>query len=458
MKPKVKISLPILHRRTNKLGSVIYITDSRIRFGEALMNAQSQAAVKEQEIGIGSLKKFFSENKTSPDHLTLCIPRTQVSIKYLSFPTLNDSELKQMVSFELNNLLPLKPEELIYDYAVIRKGPDDFSHLMLVVAPKDIILKHALALKEVGLVPDEISVSTVSLFKQFLSQKRQQANYLLINIDDGFMDIIYISGQNLTFSRAVTLSRAGEIVNAIKDIEFTATVLRDKDYPIDKIILSGSGLDLQELAQGLEKAIPYQVEVDDNIGVIKGTILNNNGYILHNINLLPDELRIQKKIGIRKKAFVYLAIMLFVNLFLLANIGFLKIRAKESYLALLNSEIQKIDAEASLLQRKLINVQILRGYLNSDRLTLGLLSELYNTAPDGVYLGSLDIFNRETQGTMLVAGQAKDSDTALKFVNAIKKTAFIKSADINRITKKSRSPGDQSVDFEIKSYFLGYKL
>ncbi|HTZ11151.1 MAG TPA: pilus assembly protein PilM [Candidatus Margulisiibacteriota bacterium] len=430
--------------KTNKLNSAIYITPSRVRFANSF---------KEQEVKAG-LKEFLNENKIIPGYIVSCIPRTEVSIKYLSFPTLNDSELKAMVEFELNNLLPLKPEEMVYDYAIIRKGPGDYSHLMLVVAPKEAVLKHTALLEEAGLIPDEVTVSTISLYKQFLSAKRPEASYLLINVDDNFLDMVYINDKKLAFSRGVALSSVGEIPNAIKDIEFTATVLKDKEYAIDKIILCG-GLNLQELAAGLEKVLPYKVEIDTSLGVLKGSLDNKGGAL--KINLLPEELRLKKRAGLRKRAFAYLLIILLVNLSLLANIAFMKIKSKQEYLSLLKSEISKIDDQASGLQKKLVNVQILRGYINSDRLTLWLLSELYRIAPDGIVFASLDISNREDQGTMMIAGQAKDSDMVLALANSLKETAFIKSAEVVRITKRARVAQDTGVDFEIKSNFAGYK-
>jgi Tfp pilus assembly protein PilN len=440
--------------KNNKPVSAIYITPNRIRFASTVLGPDKKPVVKEQEIK-GSLKNFLTENKIIPGYIISCVPRAEVSVKYISFPTLNESELRQMVEFELNNLMPLKPEELVYDYAVIRKGPGEHSHLMVVVAPRDTILKHASFLKEAGLIPDEVTISAIALFKEFALKKYLEANYLLINMDDNFMDVVYISGGKLDFSRALTLSSVGEIPNAVKEIELTAKVLRDKEYKIDKVILCG-GADLKAMAEAVAKVLPYEIQIDDTLSVIKGALLKEPGDYPR-INLLPQELRLQKKAWMRRKVLVYMGVVLALNLSLFANIAFLKTKAKQGYLALLKSEVTKIDSQASGLQKKLANVRILRGYLNSNRLTLALLAELYRAAPAGVSFSSLDIYNREAQGVMMVLGQARDSDMALAFVSSLKEAAFIKSAEVVRITKKSRAAGENTVDFEVKSYFSGYK-
>ncbi len=417
----------------------IYITDNFIRF-------------EKEEVSINAFKKESIPPALRDSHITLGIPRTRVSIKYLSLPTLNEPEIKQMVEYELNNLFPSKPEELVFGYALIQKGPDTCSKVILAVAPREVILKNILTLKQAGLIPDAVNVSTVSLFNQFCLQKRPPANYLLINLDDAFMEIIFVSGQRLEFSRGISFGRTKETGDLIKAIELTVTVLRDKGSLIDKVILSGKGLDLEDFAQGIKQALPYEVEIDHTLDVLKGLVSKGNGDTLK-INLLPKELEIQReKIRKRRLSFIFAALLL-LNLSLAANIIFLKVKAKQEYLSLLKSEIAKISPGASLLQQKMLNIRIVKEYTNSGRLTLGLLSELYRVAPEGISFGVLDISLKEAPGAMAIAGQAKDSETVYKFANALKGSALIKRADVTDIKKTKPASQEQIVDFEIKTNF-----
>jgi Tfp pilus assembly protein PilN len=428
--------------------SSIYITDNFISFGQAVLNITS---LKKEDIP-RALKTLLKENKIITESLILGIPRTQVSVKYLTLPTLKDKEINRMVEYELNSLFPYKPQDLTYDYAVTHKRPDGYSQVMVVAATRELILNQISTLKLAGIVPDVINISTISLFNQFCAQKREAANYLLINFDDAFAEIILITEGKLNFSRGMSLKDITETGNLIKVIEQTITLLGDEGKLISDIILSGSRLDLQDFAKRLKEILPYKVEVDDSFSVLKGLAQKINDGTL-NINLLPQELRAQKKKSSRKKTFFLFCALLLLNLSLLANIVFQRIKAMQEYLYLLRAGIQRINPEASQLQEKMFRVQMLKGYINSDRLTLGLLTEIYSAAPEGISLGSLNISHQKSSGTMILSGQAKDSETVFKFVNAIKQSVLLKNVDLNSISQLKSAAPEKIVNFEIRTGF-----
>ena len=428
--------------------SSIYVTDNFISFGQAVLNITS---LKKEEIP-RTLKTLLKKNKIITENITLGIPRTQVSVKYLTLPTLKDKEINRMVEYELNSLFPYKPQDLTYDYAITHKRPDGYSQVMVVAAPRELILNQISTLKLAGLAPDVINISTISLFNQFCAQKREAANYLLINFDDAFVEIILITEGKLNFSRGISLKDIIETGDLIKVIEQTITLLRDEGKLISDIILSGSRLDLEDFAKRLKEILPYGVEVDNSFSVLKGLASKINDGTL-NINLLPQELRIQKKKSSRRRTFFLFCALLLLNLSLFANIVFQRIKAMQEYLYLLRAGIQRISPEASQLQEKMFRLQILKGYINSDRLTLGLLTEIYSGAPEGISLGTLNISHQKSSGTMVLSGQAKDSETIFKFVNVLKASALLKNVDVNSISQLKSAAPQEIINFEIRTNF-----
>jgi len=438
----------------------IYITDNFIRFGQAASDKGKQGAAFQRQIDISSLKEeeipaslknFLKQNKIIPDYLILGIPRTQVSIKFLAFPASDDREIKQMVEYEFNNLFPYKQEELVFDHTVIHKDANGYSEVMLIAAQRETIAKQISLLKKAGLVPDRIDLSTVSLCNQFSKLAKASANYLLVHCDDNFAEMIHISGQRVNFSRGVTFSYQEGNENIIKAIDFTAAILKDKGLSIDQIILCGEGLNLESFALKLEEKSGYKVQIDNTLGVTRGFLEKRNGESLK-INLLPQEFKMHKVKKGKRRAFIYFAVLALLNLSLFANFVFLKMRVREEYLYLLNSEIKKIDADASVLERRMVKTGIIQGYLNSGRLKLALLSELYQLAPEGLYLTSLDISGQKPRGVMILTGQAKDRETVLQFANTLKNSALIIKTDVSDISKK-KSALEQMVDFQIRSTF-----
>ena len=434
----------------------IYITDNLIRFAQAARGPKKQTAIVEQEINIASLKpeeivaalkKFLKKNRIAPEYFTLGIPRTQFSIRYLNLPPLNDREINQRVRDELTKLFPYKLEELIFDYTLIQKSPNGYADIMLVVIQKEVLLRQLSILKQVGLIPDAIELGSLSLFNQFCQPQRRPANYLCINFDDGFLDIMYINEGRLTFSQGANFKGGLEKEEFLKNLNLTIAILKDKSSKIDAIVLSGKGVDLKDFSRSLEQALPYKVEIDAALDVMPGLVLKGGQDTLR-MDFMPEEFKIQKKKEKRQKTFFYLITLLLLNLSLITNIVFLKIKGRDEYLYLLKSEVKKVDAQTAILQRNMQKVQLLQNYFNANRLTLVLLSELYRLAPEGVYLNSLSISDKIASRTMVITGQAKDSETVLKFANALKGSSFINKADIDYISKKSLA-AEETVEFKI---------
>ena len=101
----------------------------------------------------------------------------------------------------------------------------------------------------------------------------------------------------------------------------------------------------------------------------------------------------------------------------------------------------------------MLKAQILKGYSNSGRLTLGLLADLYRIAPSGLYLTYLEIRGQTPSGILLLTGQAQDTETVLKFTSLIKGSPLIDKADVNYIKKKQSQLKEEVVDFEIRCNF-----
>ncbi|MEK6568622.1 MAG: pilus assembly protein PilM, partial [Candidatus Omnitrophota bacterium] len=426
----------------------VYITDNFIRFGiEALPEINIRSLNKEEVVE--KLKALFKNNRSMSEHLVLGIPRTQVAVKYLTLPALNDQEIAKMAGYELNNLFPYKPDELIYDYTVISKGSDGYSRVMLVAAPKESILSRIRALSLAGLVPESINISTVSLFNQFSARERRPDDYLLINLDDAFMEMLLINEGKLSFSRGISLKGPGEIKNLVKKVEENITIIRNKGGVANAIILCGQGQELKDFAHALEKIMPSKVEIDDSLAVLKGLAPGTDSGVLK-INLLPEELKIHRLKNKRKSANLLFISLLILNLSLCANIVFQKIKVRQEYLSFIKAQIQEISPQTHTLREKKLKTQIVKISINSARLTLSLLAELYRAAPEEISLNTMAISQQKIPGVLTLTGQAGDSESVLRFADALKESAIIKSADVGNISRLKSAKEEGMVGFEIR--------
>lgn len=441
--------------------SIIYINGDFMRFCQAAIEKNSLNILKEEKIGISALKKetiaayiteFFKSGKITPENLILGIPRLQVSVKYLTLPASEGAEIRKMVEYELNNLFPLKPEELVVDYAVIKKEPKGYSELILFAAPRETIANHISTLEHAGFSPDVVSISTVSLFNQLCRQNKPQANYLAVYLDDSFIEILFVNNRRLALSRWINIKQSAPPADLIKEIELTAAVLKDKGESIDKVILGGNNRDLDDFAKRLENTLKYKVRIDNSLDAARGFAARADDAAL-NINLLPEDFKIKKSRVRKKKLFMYFSALLLLNFSLAANIAHLNLKVKKEYLSQLKTELRNVSAPAFELQKKQFSALTLKNYRNSNMLVLKLLSGIYRAAPEKINLSLLDIGIRDTSGIVVVSGQAKDSETALNFSKAIQNSKLFTKANVKYIKKLSSSSQSQLVDFEINANF-----
>ncbi|MFC1658449.1 pilus assembly protein PilM [Candidatus Omnitrophota bacterium] len=409
------------------------------------------SGLKEAEIPL-RLKDFLAKQKINQDNSVLLISRSQVSVKYMNFPSVDKTEIRNMIEFELDNLFPYKPEELVFDQAIIETTQDGYSRVMLVAVQKELIQKEISLLRQAGLLPESVQISTVSLFNQFLKKKKVEANYLLVNLEDNFLDIIVVHKQGLSFNRGVSLAQAEAATQLIKELKETIDRQQAKGSGISRIILSGRGIDINGLAQSIQRELSIAVETDAVTCVTRGAAAFAAKQNCLKINLLPSEFKTQRDRLKRRRYLLYFVTLLLLNTSLIANIIFLNARHKQQYLTFLKSEIEKIESQASLLQKKLRRTQILQGYRNSGKLSVGLLAEVYRVAPEGMRLTNLEIRGQPPTGTLVLAGQAGDSQAVLNFASKLKDSYLINQAEVNYITKK-KSGLEEVVDFEIRSAF-----
>lgn len=441
---------------------LIYFTADSVRLAAAAEDRKHGLQIREFETAISglddteSLPRFLEtlakENKIYPERVTVGLPRNRVSMRHLRFPSHSDGEIRRMVSYELTNLFPCKPEELLYDYSVIQKEAGGNSQVLLTVARKEDILSHVNLLRRAGLTVDAIEISSISLYNQLIEQKKASQDCLFIHLDNGYLDILQVSGQKLIFSRGMRFSKEDSLEDVLKAITTTFAVREDRENHIQKVILTGTEFSAgTELIRRLESALPCPVEIDQTITLSKGFLQRKSFHSLR-IGLLPAEYMAQKEKQAGKRSLRLFIVLAAVNALLVGNIIFLKLKISRQYLMELKSEITTLDAQTSAAQNTVLKIQLLRRYRSESKMSLGIFSQLYRAIPENIRVTQLEILRGKQTNSIIISGQAPDSETVLQFAGNLKTSPVIQNTAISHITKKGPAAGNR-VNFEIKAGF-----
>ncbi|MFN3396057.1 MAG: pilus assembly protein PilM, partial [Thermodesulfovibrionales bacterium] len=105
-------------------------------------------------IVLGHLKK-------KPD-VTLIIPKSWAVLKIAEFPITVKENLQNVLSFEMDRLTPFNPEDVFYDYRIIREEDNRLS-LLIAATKKDTVIPYIEALQEKGIDVKRITVSMTAM-------------------------------------------------------------------------------------------------------------------------------------------------------------------------------------------------------------------------------------------------------------------------------------------------------
>jgi len=421
----------------------IFITLNSVRL--AYSSNDDPASLQEREIAVSALK----DNVDHAHDSVLLLSRSEVSIRFLKVPSVEHREIKKIIGYKLNKLFPYGSDELVYDIAITDILPDGYAQVMLVVARKADITKKLDILTQSGIFPDAIDLSTCVLMNQFKAQGYEAENCLFVNCDNNFLEFLVVVAGKLLLSRGFSFSAPVQIKAIAEEANMLLRVHGLRGKAVGKIVVTGRGIVLREVADALSDL--GSVEVNEKISIAGGIALENNRESMH-INLAPEEFLLQQAAISRNKTTFYFIALLVLNISLVVNLVFLHFREKEDYLRYLKAEINKVSNNVSVLQKMMIKNQVVEGYSGSCKFTLGILTELYRLAPAGAWFTSLDIANQMSAGTLVIMGEAGESETVLQFVSALKESHLFKKADIQYISK-SPSTAKQAVDFKIRAQY-----
>ena len=189
------------------------------------------------------LSQVLEERQIKITKLISFIPRHLVTAKIITLPTTEPLEVKEMIKYEMDGLLPYPLEQLIYDYCILETEETGYSRVMVFIAQKEILENHLALLREEGLEPDMIQVSTVALFNWFLaSEGSPDRPTAILNIADGTLDLAISREGRLIFSRGVKVEGEDKDLKLVSETKRSIAIYRKEanGKPISNMVLSGT--------------------------------------------------------------------------------------------------------------------------------------------------------------------------------------------------------------------------
>lgn len=407
------------------------------------------------------LKKL--EYKNEP--VKIIISSKQASSRYMRFPSQNMHEIKTMISFQVEKLLPYSAEEILSGFNVVEKQ-EGYSYISIIALRKVLVAGLIENLLSNDVVLDGVyfgSYGVAELLFNFeipIDEER-----LVIYCDGSDVDIIAMKGTDICLFRRVKLSGDYELSIRRHISETHRLYIRQSNGgPIARVCILGSAKEVVKVEKAMKEYLPIPVEsfnvqdclhISNTIG-IKGFAENlapalsfMKMSIDSNLNLLPEELKAKKTFSESMRD-MFLVLFVFV-LVLLGVIGVNWKRLDKEKLLLASikaefSEAQQLSGGLPLMQQRLSSMQ----KKNSDSLfILNFFYLIYTSLPEGVIVESISYEDSQSSSFNL-KGFSETSEQVFAYVEYMQSLDLFERDNIkvNYVTTK-KVKGKDRVSFEL---------
>ncbi|MFH0731465.1 MAG: pilus assembly protein PilM [Candidatus Omnitrophota bacterium] len=424
-----------------------------------------------------AIKASLNEQGLRPTDIISMIPSHLSITKNIEIPSLDPSEIKEIINLQAGRHTPYSREEIVVDYVELGTFKRSYTKVLLVIVSRDVIKRHSAILNKAGFKLEQIIFSPESVSK-FVSKMMKLENKAMptciVHVDEGFTDFTVVFKGKVIYVRSIPteieslasqiLAPQNRFVDEVKS-SLEAYEAEDIEQKPDGIILTGAFERVKNLESIFTSSMQKPVRTFDYLKnlplsqeVLKSTSPGSAVSFLDVISVLfvqnelrlalvPEEVKLkrafeEKSKEIIKTGFLALVIFVFVCIMLTSKIYF-----QSAYLSKLDEKYQSQLPDVQNLENSFLKVQATKAYLYKRGYSLEVLADLYSVLPENVQLTDIkfditDIFS--------IKGTADSMAAVFSFVEEMEKSRYFKDVK-NRYTTK-RKKGDVDVaDFEIIS-------
>ncbi len=265
---------------------------------------------------IGELLSSVKGEKINTKYVVASLPEEKSFSQVIQMPKMAKEELKSAVPFEAENYIPLPADQVYLDFKEINPVTNHLDHLdVLVVAVEKVIAdSYVLVLKKSGLIPVALEVETQAIARVLIKDETSLEPVVIVDFGGDSADFIVFSGYSVRFTSSIPVS-SQQITNKIsKDLgislkeaehmkkKYGISSIKTKSNHRTKAVKKSLTPILEELVKEIQKYLDFYSSQDfhehfpdkpNKGGKIEKIILSGGG-----VNLKGIDEFLQKKLGV----------------------------------------------------------------------------------------------------------------------------------------------------------------
>lgn len=378
------------------LVSAVYVKSSFKGIQVIAKDSWSYAEGDRPSIIAENINRFMAENNAEPVEIFVGIPSDNLMIKNVSFPSAVKENLRETLRYEMEKILPVNPEDIIYDYIIKDSGAGLVNIALVVIKKKDIDFYLELS----GFIKNGVTALTVTSFivNDFVAEKivrDDNSTLLVVRAIEKCMEFSFVSEKDF----AAGIFDSGRPVSENIPLHIQKIIESGRDS--DSLRVMGctaepgaSMIDAGDLSEFYLKAdfSVYDIESDAFIGSF--VLSNLYGRKSEYLNFIPAENRRKKDLTPIKYLIVIsvvflLSVLLYFGAVIYKKNSALKYYEKEiSGLKDQALVVEKAISEADELEKKNMDLKLI---FNSNPSALEIHKEIVMNLPENSWLKQFNI-------------------------------------------------------------------
>lgn len=443
------------------------------RITQAFYQSVAGMSVTELSKAVHSGMKGF---KVKGSRIVCVVPSSMATTKNIEIPSTDKEEIWSIVNLQAGRHTPFSREEIQVGYVNLGVFNSSYTRVLLVIANRnkikqqiDVLIKAGIQVAQVLFAPEGIA----SFYSQALEVGGETQPFAVIDVDADQTDIVIISAGLPIASRSIPIGKR----QLIADMDSGVTGLVDElkqtieSYQADDIgavpssfLLTGQDAVESQIQNALQNNLSWAVQVADLGGLIKATksadkrlssyatdrsfadvITASATASALQVNLLPEEIKIQKNVEDQGRQLFRAAVLGIIILFFVgAGLG-AQVFLKNIFLERLVNNYQSVHDEAAVFMAHQERVQIIKNYMNDRMASLDMLHELYQYIPKSIYLTSISL---EDNGAVSIQGVSESGSEVYNFGSTLEGVELFRKAQVMSTSSK-KDRGRDATAFEI---------
>lgn len=176
----------------------------------------------------------FLRRKYHLNFVKVSLPEEKAYFFKTEIPKVENSEIRQSIEFRLEENVPMRADEALFDYSVIRNDHKESDHLDIVVSvvPKQVAENYAEVLEKSGLTPVSFEVESMALARSAIKQG-SEGSVMIINIRDLVTVVTLVRNGVVRFTSAFAMG--GNLITEALQKNFSVSFKEAEKIKNDKL-------------------------------------------------------------------------------------------------------------------------------------------------------------------------------------------------------------------------------